>query len=554
MSEKGLEKAAPTPTRASAPGGSTSGLPIDLLHEASRRLGWAGLTYAVTFFLATFGSHFFGQAVGLNFEHSIWGQTVQVTVSLISIALGLLVFLFSRYSNLRPELLLNIGLVFEVVGAFGISMAQFWGVFPEWDPAVLECNFGIPWECVWIVFFPFLAPNRPNKILVASLAAASTGLLTAALSRAAGATDPSVPMSVFVVYFGGTTYVCAGLAYFISRTVYRFGKRLTEAREIGSYRLVRPLGEGGMGEVWLGQHRMLARPAAIKLIHPESLAADLTTAQTAIRRFEREARSTAALGSNHTVTIFDFGITEDGAFYYVMELLDGLNLYELVKRFGPVSASRAVYLLRQVCHSLGEAHDRGLIHRDIKPANIHTCRQGPDYDFIKVLDFGLVKSAGQEGGATELTVEGIAGGTPAYMAPEVATGAAYIDARVDIYGLGCVGYWLLTGEHVFVRDTPLATVVAHVKETPVPPSQRTELPIPDALERAILQCLEKDPADRPQTADALSQLLTDSLPDLEWDSARATEWWRLHLADEGPSIELPPNGASQQDIVPVKAE
>ncbi|NIW35429.1 MAG: protein kinase, partial [Gemmatimonadetes bacterium] len=172
----------------------------------------------------------------------------------------------------------------------------------------------------------------------------------------------------------------------------------------GSYQLVEPLGVGGMGEVWRAYHRMLARPAAVKLIRPEVLGGDQTTRQVVLTRFQREAEATAALRSVHTIQLHDFGVTEDGSFYYVMELLDGLSFKDLVERFGPIPSGRVVYLLRQACHSLGEAHQRGMIHRDVKPANLYTCRLGPDHDFVKVLDFGLVKSTDDAfPGATELT-------------------------------------------------------------------------------------------------------------------------------------------------------
>lgn len=530
MSQRTLEKLGLTPT---PPLGEASlgALPQDLLREASRRLGWAGLIYAVTFFLAAFGPPLAASGAGFMPDDAIWTRPVQTWASLVSIAMGLLVFAFARLSNLPPQRLLDLGLVFEVVGAAGISVSQFWGIFPVWEgPSSVESLMGIPWECVWIIVFPFLAPNTPGKVLIASLAAASTGLLTVTLSTAFGATDPATPLGVFVLYFGFTTYVCAGLAYFISRIVYRLGRRLKQAREIGSYRLLRRLGAGGMGEVWLAEHRMLVRPAAIKLIRADAVGSDAATAATSIQRFEREARSTAALGSQHTIEIFDFGITQDGAFYYVMELLDGLTLEELIRQFGPLPAARVIYLLRQVCHSLNEAHERGMIHRDVKPANIFACRKGPDHDYVKVLDFGLVKPTTPAKSA-ELSADGVAAGTPAFMAPEVALGKDYIDARVDIYGLGCVAYWLLTGGLVFDRESPLATALAHVQDEPVAPSRRSELEISPRLDRIVLRCLAKEPADRPQTVAAVSELLSGAADGVPWSEERAAEWWRLHLPD-----------------------
>ena len=498
------------------------------------RLGHAALLYAAVYSLAYFGPY----ALGLwEVPLSTFLSHFSTVVATVSILLGLAVYLISRYARVRPHVLLDLGLIFEVAGAFGIAFANVWGIFPAagnldaWLEKAISMSAltGIPWECVWIVIFPLIAPNTPGKALLAALAAASAGPLTVILSKSVGATSPDVPVGVFLAYYASTTYLCAGIAFLISRGIYRFGRHLKRAQEIGSYELGERLGMGGMGEVWLAKHRMLARPAAIKLIRPEMLGMDRGSRRAVVRRFEREAQATATLRSTHTIDLYDFGVTEEGSFYYVMELLDGLNLKELVERFGPVSAGRAVYLLRQVCHSLGEAHDRGMIHRDIKPANIFACRLGPDHDFVKVLDFGLVKaSEDSQPGATELTEAGALTGTPAFMAPEMAMGTR-VDGRADLYALGCVGYWLLTGQPVFEGDTPLSTVVLHVQAQPVPPSMRTEIDVPESLERVILSCLEKDPASRPQSAGELDSQLAGCGLDHEWNRDRAEEWWRLHM-------------------------
>jgi serine/threonine-protein kinase len=266
------------------------------------------------------------------------------------------------------------------------------------------------------------------------------------------------------------------------------------------------------------------------LIRPEILGADHRSRETAYKRFEREAQATAALGSAHTVDVYDFGITDEGTFFYVMELLDGITLEQLVKRFGPIEASRVVYLLTQVCHSLSEAHEHGLIHRDIKPANIFTCHLGPEYDFVKVLDFGLVKPNAPAPHLSDLTVDGLMTGTPAYMAPEMALAQKGVDGRADIYAIGCVAYWLLTGSQVFEADTPMATLLKHVHEPPGPPSRRTDNPIPPALDAVVLSCLAKDPEARPPTAEALSARLAEAVAGLAdgWTAARARDWWQQH--------------------------
>ena len=301
------------------------------------------------------------------------------------------------------------------------------------------------------------------------------------------------------------TIMACFLAPLAAKIVYGLTVEVKRAREMGSYRLIGKIGEGGMGEVWRAEHRMLARAAAIKLIHPEVLGSgDPLRAREVLKRFEREAQATAALRSRHTIELYDFGLTADGTFYYVMELLEGHTLEALVERFGPLPAERAVFILRQACDSLAEAHAAGLVHRDVKPANIFACRLGLEVDVVKVLDFGLVKRRGPQARAEALTVEGGFIGTPAYMPPEVALGTEPVDGRADIYALGCVAYWLLTGRPVFEGDNAMQVVIDHVRTTPVPPSQRTSEPIPEALEKIVLRCLEKDPERRPAGAVALS--------------------------------------------------
>jgi serine/threonine-protein kinase len=303
---------------------------------------------------------------------------------------------------------------------------------------------------------------------------------------------------------------------------------MVEGPQLGNYQLLERLASGGMGEVWRARHRMLKREAAIKVIRRDVLASGSDEGDVLLRRFEREARATSALKSPHTVEIHDFGITEDGTFYYVMELLDGLSLHALVERYGPQPARRVAYILSQVCESLAEAHRNQLIHRDIKPSNILLCRYGLKRDFVKVLDFGLVKSTMRLGeGAADLTAAAVVG-TPAFMPPEVAQPDVSFDPRSDIYALGCVGYWLLSAKLVFEAATPLQMVLAHVQTPAEPPSARTEMPIPADLERVVMTCLSKDPDDRPQSAEALSLQLDECSMGDRWSEARAAEWWNVH--------------------------
>jgi len=290
------------------------------------------------------------------------------------------------------------------------------------------------------------------------------------------------------------------------------------ARQLGQYRLREMLGSGGMGEVYLAEHEMMKRPCAVKVIRPEK-AGD----PRVLARFEREVRATAKLSHWNSIEIFDYGRTQDGTFYYVMEFLPGHNFGELVKAHGPLPASRIVYLMKQVCDALAEAHGQGLVHRDIKPANIYCAFRGGKFDVAKVLDFGLAKPL-TEVRNVEVTQAGAITGSPLYMSPEQAAGSDEIDSRSDIYSLGVVMYFLATGQPPFVYRQPIKVMVAHASEQPRSPRELNP-DIPEALEEIILRCLEKQPEDRFQDVITLREML-DRMPDLEpWTDARATQWW-----------------------------
>jgi len=297
---------------------------------------------------------------------------------------------------------------------------------------------------------------------------------------------------------------------------------------LGSYQLVEKLSSGGMGEVWIARHQMLARPAAVKLIRSEMLV-EAGDRDTLTKRFQREAEATARLTSPNTVQLFDFGISESGDFFLVMELLKGLDLDSMVLRFGPIAPERAVYFLRQACRSLGEAHAARLIHRDIKPANIFASRLGQEYDFLKVLDFGVVKPMAEDLDS-QLTASGKITGTPAYMAPEMVLDGQ-VDSRSDLYALGCVAYWLLCGVLVFEGENPVQTLMHHVQTPPEPPSKVSELDFPAALDEVVMACLQKKPEDRPQSADELWRRLGEIHFDRPWTPERAEKWWRTHLPE-----------------------
>jgi serine/threonine-protein kinase len=434
---------------------------------------------------------------------------------------ALAVFELTRRRKLSAEATIWIGLLFQVVAAAGID------AFLIWVPITRQTNImGLSWVTVWIMCFGLVIRANPTQTLIGALGAASMTPLMLGIAVARGISDPS-PEVIFMLCF--PNYVCVVISVLSARIVYGMRKQVSEARAMGSYRLVEKLGQGGMGEVWRAQHQRLVRPAAIKLIRPSVLTGkNGAGASTAFQRFEREAQVTATLESANTVRLYDYGLSDDGSFYYVMELLRGLDLERLVARFGALPPARAVYLLRQACHSLAEAHSKGLIHRDIKPANIYTCLIGQDFDFAKVLDFGLVKPLVTAGEDLALTQVGVTTGTPAYLAPEMALGKAEVDCRADIYSLGCVGYWLLTGKLLFQASSAFEMAMHHVQKQPLSPSEISETEIPPELNRIVLACLEKDPAKRPQSMTELSNHLA-GVPLTPWTQQDARDWWLVNL-------------------------
>lgn len=305
------------------------------------------------------------------------------------------------------------------------------------------------------------------------------------------------------------------------QTIGTLRREAFEARQLGQYRLLKLIGSGGMGDVYLAEHRMMKRPCAIKLIRPGK-----ATDPKALARFEREVRATAKLSHWNCVEVFDYGRTDDGTFYYVMEYLPGLNLSELVERHGPLPAARMVYLVSQACEALEEAHAHGLVHRDIKPGNLFAAKRGGIYDVAKLLDFGLAKTALQPS-EIELTQEGSITGSPLYMSPEQAMGDNEPDARSDIYSLGAVMYYLLTGRPPFPGDKPMKVILAHVNRKVEPPSQFAS-ELPSDVEQIVLRCLAKDPQDRFQTAAELQDALQHSSAAGLWDREQAQLWWQSH--------------------------
>ncbi len=327
----------------------------------------------------------------------------------------------------------------------------------------------------------------------------------------------------------GTFYltILAVVSVLITKALYNMRQQLHQARRLGSYLIEEELGEGGMGQVYVAQHALMCRPTAVKVIHP-----DKSGSVEAVARFEREVKLSAALTHPNTITIYDFGHTPDNTFYYAMEYLDGLDLQALVERFGPMGAGRVIYVLEQVCGSLAEAHSLGVIHRDIKPSNIFLTKRGGLYDFAKVLDFGLAKEIGLEDPGT-VTKSGMILGTPHYFAPEAIEGADKIDGRGDIYNVGGVAYWMLTGQPPFARSSAMEVILDHVRTAPSKPSETAEVPIPAELDAVVMKCLAKEPGDRFQSAEELQDALA-AVPVECWTQSKAREWWELHAPASSP--------------------
>lgn len=505
------------------PGGMGRWMPADLLEQTCKRVGIASLVFAGIWVWVLLMNNvvwrLFQTDAALVREWATFGNPIAI----VGLALSLAMVLVAGRLHHEPERLLDVGL------AYMVATAALIGAFNWWMPA--PNGVGVSWICVVVLVYPSIVPASIGKVLFASLVAASMDPVWYAIGLQRGLAYGLGGYELLWAF--APNYVCAFLAVVPAKVIRGLGRRVSQQRELGSYRLGELVGRGGMGDVYRATHRLLARPAAIKLVRPEVLGENGSGEASVVgERFRREAHAAANLRSPHTIELYDFGVTDDGSLYYVMELLEGLNLEELVKRFGPLPEARAVHLLKQACLSLGEAHDRGLVHRDIKPSNLVASRMGLAVDFVKVLDFGLVKQAAGAGGdQTHLTSPDVTTGTPAFMAPEVALGNRPVDGRADIYALGCVAYWLLTGRTVFQAPTPVAMLMAHVQDEPVAPSRLSELPISRALDEVILDCLAKDPDDRPPDAATLYRRLSELALADPWNRDRAVQWWRLHLPE-----------------------
>jgi hypothetical protein len=513
-----VKKRASTPAEPSASQpGTVAALPPALVAEGAKRVGpLALIAFGIELAFGVLDQFTMNHASIPTVSQFIWlGGTIA------GLALSLSVAWIAYREMMSPEKILDLAVLYEVLMALCLSL-----VFHAVPVPVATNPRGWSAVAVWLLAFPLIIPATRSKAVLAAIVTGAMDPIGLAVHAALGQ-----PMSQTAYLQLAPTLFAVVTVIFVQRIVYRMAVEAGKSLDMGSYHLEELLGRGGMGEVWRASHRMLARSSAVKLIRPDAVGAG---GADALKRFEREAQATAALRSPHTVEIYDFGTTAGGVFYYVMELLEGYDSETLVQAHGPLPQSRAIYVLRQVCKSLMEAHEAGMVHRDIKPANIFVCRYGLETDFVKVLDFGLVKSSAPIGGhASALTAAGMVAGTAEYISPEMARGDSTVDARADIYSLGCVAYYFLTGKLVFEGGTPMEVLIEHVKTRPTRPSQKVTRPIDAQLEEIILSCLQKDPANRPQTARELERLLA-AVPLPAWSEEEAERWWKDNPPERAP--------------------
>ncbi len=509
-------------------------LPQALIDKNADRLCWISLLCAVTT-VALLGMEGllqpeFGDAFRLASIRWTIAGILALTVGFIAI---------QQFGLVRKDVLLDLGIVFQVAIAFAIAM--FETTF-NWNPNVPV--LGHSGVAIWLALCGLLLPNAPLKSALAAILSALAWPAAYLLNLNLHGFTP-LPWNRLLIWVGPLLLVAIWM-YVLNARMYSMQWKQMKAEELGSYRLDYLIGKGGMGEVWRARHTMLARDAAVKLIRGDVLAGASGRQEAMIRhRFEREAKATASLRSPHTVALYDFGRTGDNTFYYVMELLDGIDLQTLVDQYGPMHSGRVARILLGVAASLNEAHKAGMIHRDIKPKNLLLAKLGLEYDFVKVLDFGLVKSKLLEEKSNLMTMEGSATGTPAYMPPEIAMGSKTVDGRADLYSLGCVAYFLLTGKLVFDEPSHTAMALAHVQKQPASPSE-LGVKVPAGLEVIVMKLLEKDPDHRILSAEELHRQIR-SLKDLpNWCEDASRDWWLSHLP-EAPAIvgdEMPTSAIS----------
>ena len=466
------------------------------------------------------GFYVFANAAGALHPLATWRDWVAPANLLVLVA-GLVcggVWLACAKGTRSTAELETIDAVATVATGSCIGLASIYG--PAVQRPELPAIMGV---LIFLILRGIVIPSSGGRTATLSAITVTPAIYAAYVCHANQPQAPwTLPLAMypaFTAVFAALAVVCATLA---SRTIFGLRKKASEAQKLGQYTLGEKIGEGGMGAVYRASHAMMKREVATKLLPAER------AGKEGLVRFEREVQLTSRLNSPNTIAIFDCGRTPAGVFYYVMEYIDGFSLEDLVTRFGPLPAGRVVHLAKQICAALSEAHSIGLIHRDIKPANIALCERAGIFDVVKVLDFGLVKELGTD---SQSTTEASLTGTPLYLAPESITAPDTVDGRSDLYAVGGVAFWLLTGTHVFDGKTIVEVCSHHLRTLPESPSARLGAPVPRDLEEIILRCLAKSPADRYADAEALGHALDACEAAEEWSNDRAAAWWKAHRAE-----------------------
>ncbi len=533
----------PEPTRAKIDlvAASVSHTTTEVVPLLRQRLKFLNLLLAIVFAVAVLGADTPFIASGRGWD-SGFAWLLAAEHALVVVVSAALAYLLRHRDTLTLRQLRGLELVTLAPVILTLVTDQFHSLLTvplleAW--ALVRSTYAAGWSVYWLILIILYGTLIPNTWRRCAAVATTLALVPPALTLVAeaclGWPTPAVPLLMFLIVMAAT------LACAIPAIVYNVHRQemlrdeAREARRLGQYRLGQRLGAGGMGEVYLAEHLLLRRACAIKLIRPEH-AGDRRT----LLRFAREVQATATLTHPNTIQVFDYGHTQDGTFYYVMEYLEGLTLDELVQKYGPLPPARTVCLLRQVCMALREAHAIGLIHRDIKPGNVMVCERGGMADVAKLLDFGLVRgrvpevAALAEPGRADpedptLTQVGAISGTPAYMSPEQTAGQATLDARSDIYSVGALAYFLLTGQPPFAGRSTVQVLAAHRDEAP-PLLTKHQPDVPADLQEVVLRCLAKDPAARFPDAPSLDTALAACTGVAAWTEQEAAQWWRSHAA------------------------
>ena len=488
------------------------------LQKGLTRFARGGLVLAAALALASAATH----AV-TNGQASESGSLLHEVAHFGTLLIALPVFLLARG---KPR---SSGQLEVAESGLTILMCWLFALLGFTAPLSLSAAFSVALALTYVLIWrSILIPSTFQRTLGVSAVAAApvvyyfaTQTVSSSLGR-----ENSLLFSVFGCLWSLFAVLVASVN---SRQLFGLRERLREAGKLGQYTLEERIGQGGMGVVYRAAHALLRRPAAIKLLSNER------TSDRDQARFEREVQLTSRLAHPNTIAIFDYGRTADGVFYYVMEYLDGLDLDRLVKQEGPLPPPRAVHILTQICGALAEAHTLGLVHRDVKPANVVLTDRVDEPDIVKVVDFGLARALTPN---PEESQQGTITGTPLYLAPEAIAAPATADARADIYAVGAVAYYLLSGRNVFEAATVIETLGQHMLKEPTAPSAHLDAPLSEDLEALVLRCLSKDPARRPQTTAQLRTALLECKDAARYDRAAALAWWKNFRS--APSRAAPP--------------